>query len=122
MQPIIKKFNQSNEYYFEEGCHIVELSNTKDDPECSIAQARVEPGVSTKLHSLSETIERYVILEGEGLVKVGSNNSQRVQAKDVIIIPPSCAQNITNTGNKDLIFLAICTPRFNSDCYQVIAK
>ena len=71
MQPFVKKFNSTSEYYCEEGCYITELSNSKDDPVLSIACARVEPSVTTKLHKLSNTVERYVILEGEGLVEVG---------------------------------------------------
>lgn len=122
MQPLIKRFSDSKEFYFEEGCYIVEISNSTDDLGCSIAQARVEPGISTKLHSLSETVERYVVLEGEGVVQLGLSDSQNVQAKDVVIIPSECPQMITNTGEKDLIFLAICTPRFSSKNYQVTAQ
>ena len=39
---------------------------------------------------------------------------------DVVLIPPSCPQRITNTGSGDLIFLAICTPRFKQDAYEDI--
>jgi oxalate decarboxylase/phosphoglucose isomerase-like protein (cupin superfamily) len=39
---------------------------------------------------------------------------------DVVLIPPMCRQRITNTGSEDLIFLAICTPRFSNDVYEDI--
>lgn len=122
MQPNIKKFDLSSEYYIDEGCFITELSNSKDDPEVSIARARVQPGVTTKLHKLVDTIERYVILEGEGLVEVGDLSPQSVSANDVVIIPASCSQKITNKGDSDLIFLAICTPRFKQQCYEEITN
>ena len=32
--------------------------------------------------------------------------------------PPETRQRITNTGDIDLIFLAVCTPRFNRACYE----
>ena len=117
MRPAIKKFNASSEYFFDEGCYITEISNSEDDPDLSIARARVEPGVTTKLHKLLNTIERYVILQGEGLVELNGQVSQNVFLHDVVLIPPNCSQKITNTGASDLIFLAICTPRFEATSY-----
>lgn len=117
MQPSIKKSELTSEYYFHEGCYITELSNSEDDPGLSIARARVEPGVTTKLHKLSATVERYVILEGVGFVEVGNEPPQKVMPNDVVIIPASYSQKITNNGTSDLIFLAICSPRFERSCY-----
>jgi oxalate decarboxylase/phosphoglucose isomerase-like protein (cupin superfamily) len=31
-----------------------------------------------------------------------------------------CPQRITNTGAEDLVFLAICSPRFSQDVYEDI--
>ena len=120
MQPCVKKYIREKEFYIDEGCYITELSNSEDDPSVSIARARVEPGVTTKLHKLKKTIERYVILEGEGLVEVGGVLPQTVTECDVVVIPPHCRQKITNTGTRDLIFLAICSPRFQEHCYKEI--
>lgn len=122
MQPIIKKFNLEKEYYIDEGCFICELSNSDNDPDLSIAKARVEPGVTTKLHKLSATIERYVVLEGEGLVELEGLGSQKLSKNDVAIIPPNCSQKITNIGVVDLVFLAICSPRFKPDIYKPIEE
>jgi len=36
----------------------------------------------------------------------------------VVLIPAACRQRITNTGAGDLVFLAICTPRFIYDAYE----
>jgi mannose-6-phosphate isomerase-like protein (cupin superfamily) len=54
----VKRFQPDSEFLTEEGCYIVELRNVDEDPTCSIARARVEPGVKTKLHSLRGTVER----------------------------------------------------------------
>ena len=117
MLPDVKKFDPSKEYYFNEGCYITEIINSKDDPDLSIARARVEPGVTTKLHKLINTIERYVIVEGEGLVEVGDMTPCEVGVGDTVIIPAECPQKITNVGARDLIFLAICSPRFKINHY-----
>jgi mannose-6-phosphate isomerase-like protein (cupin superfamily) len=106
------------EVFIDEGCHILELANSEDDPDMSIARARVEPGVTTRWHRVVNTVERYVILDGTGRVEVGRMPPQEVQAGDVVLIPPSCRQRIANTGPGDLMFLAICTPRFRAEAYE----
>ena len=51
---------------------------------------------------------------------MGGQTAQPVGPGDVVIIPAQCAQRITNVGEADLVFLAICTPRFVSDAYEDI--
>ena len=104
------------EFYFQEGCFILELSNTDSDPVVSVARARVSAGTATRLHRLKETSERYVILEGSGEITIGDLR-ESVSAGDVAIIPANCPQRIRNLGSTDLIFLAICSPRFTPACY-----
>lgn len=109
------------EYWFEEGCYITELSNTAGDPDASIARARVLPGSTTRWHRLRETTERYVILEGAGLAEVGEEK-RNVEPGDVVLIPPMCRQRIANVGKGDLVFLAVCTPRFRRENYEDVEK
>ena len=118
MQAQINKINTDKEYFFAEGCFILELSNSLNDPDASIARARIEPGVTTRLHRLRDITERYVIIEGYGRVEIGDNLIENVSPGDAVIIPPYSPQRITNTGETDLIFLAICTPRFTVEAYQ----
>ena len=120
MNESIKRFDPTAEFYTREQCCIIELSNTPDDPGVSIARARVAPGVTTRWHRVVGTAERYVILEGRGRVEVGDLAAQEVGAGDVVLIPPSCRQRITNVGSGDLVFLAICTPRFRQEAYEDI--
>jgi len=107
-----------NEYWFEEGCHILEVSNHPDDPQVSVARARVEPGSTTRWHSLRDTWERYLIIAGTGSVEVGKLPPTTVGPGDVVLIPPDTRQRIRNTCDQDLVFYAICSPRFSRDCYR----
>jgi mannose-6-phosphate isomerase-like protein (cupin superfamily) len=118
MREQIRHLLPQAEYYFIEGCHINELSNTPDDGAVSIAQARVAPGVATRWHRLRGTVERYVILSGRGRVEVGEMEAEEVGAGAVVVIPSLCRQRITNIGSEDLVFLAICSPRFQPDVYE----
>jgi mannose-6-phosphate isomerase-like protein (cupin superfamily) len=120
MDPRIRRAKPEDEYYFKEGCHILEMSNAPDDPEVSIARARVAPGVTTRLHRLDGITERYVILQGSGRVSLDRQAAQTVGPGDVVIIPTRCSQQIENTGATDLLFLAICTPRFIPEAYEEI--
>jgi mannose-6-phosphate isomerase-like protein (cupin superfamily) len=118
VKPSVRNFDPAAEFFTPERCHINELANTADDPHASIARARVAPGVTTRWHRLAGTTERYVILEGRGRVEVGDLGPQEVGPGDVVLIPPACRQRISNVGASDLVFLAICTPRFRQGAYE----
>lgn len=120
MKALKKQYRPDEEYFTEERCYIAELSNSDDDPEVSIARARVKPGTTTRWHRLKGTIERYCIISGKGLMELDQLEPQNVKEGDTVIIPSMCGQRITNTGDQDLIFLAVCTPRFMDDNYQDI--
>jgi len=76
--------------------------------------------MTTRWHRLEGTVERYIILQGEGSVEMDDMPASRVGPGDVVIIPPLCPQRITNTGVDDLVFLAVCTPRFKLSVYRDI--
>ncbi len=118
MNAALLRSNPAAEFFTPELCFINELSNSSNDPELSIARARVAAGVTTRWHRLKGTTERYVILEGQGRVEVDDSPPQEVGPGDVVLIPPLCRQRITNLGNHDLVFLALCTPRFRPEAYE----
>lgn len=116
--PTVYYFNPQSEFSTDERCDICELLNQDVDENCSIAKARVAPGVTTQRHSVQDTTERYVILQGQGKVMINNNEPQSVAYLDTVLIPPGAAQQITNTGDEDLLFLCICTPRFRQENYR----
>jgi len=118
--PQIRQFDAAAEFYSGERCHINELSNIDADPAVSIAQARVGVGVTTRWHRLAETAERYVILSGRGRAEIGDLPPRDVGPGDVVVIPPGCRQRIACIGAEELVFLAICTPRFRPEAYEDI--
>ncbi len=116
------------EFMTQERCHISEVANDSLDEGLSVAIARVEPGVCTAWHSLKDTSERYLIISGKGRVELdamfgdyqqGTDNKiiNDVSAGDVVRIAPDVAQRIINTADEDLIFYAVCTPRFKQENY-----
>jgi len=117
---LIHSPTESDESFIEEGCFILEVWNRPEDPALSIARARVGPGERTRLHRLVGVVERYLILAGTGMLEVEGLAPQRVGPGDLVYIPSSAAQRIENDGDRDLIFLALCTPRFTPEVYQDI--
>jgi mannose-6-phosphate isomerase-like protein (cupin superfamily) len=110
-------FDPKQEHFTAERCFIAELLNDPNQPACSIARARVCPGVTTQLHCLDVT-ERYIILSGTGRVEVGGGSSAAVEPSTLVHIAAGVSQRITNTGSEDLIFLCVCTPRFTAEAYR----
>lgn len=106
------------EFFSAERCYITELYNTPSDPTVSVAKIRVEPGISTCWHRLRGISERYVLLAGQGELEIGQHPSRPLLPGDCALIEADQPQRITNTGQTDLEFLAICSPRFDEDAYE----
>jgi mannose-6-phosphate isomerase-like protein (cupin superfamily) len=120
MTPIVLKSAspppESEGIWTEERCFIVETWNHPSDPAVSIARARVAPGVTTRRHALAVD-ERYLIEKGRGRVEIGGVETD-VHAGDVVLIPRDTTQRIRNLGEEDLVFLCVCTPRFEPAHYE----
>ena len=117
MLKLIKNKNPQ-EFYTPERCHIVELLNDDSSPQLSMARCRVEPAVTTQLHALRATGESYFIEQGMGEMNDGGDVWIKVSKGDLVIIPSGHPQRIRNIGTQDLIFLVLCRPKFEAECYQ----
>jgi mannose-6-phosphate isomerase-like protein (cupin superfamily) len=113
----IRRADPSREFLTPENCFILEVANDAGDPDVSIARARVLPGVTTEWHRVEGIDERYVVVRGTGKVEVGDLPPTPVSEGDVVWIPANTPQRITNVGDEDLVFFAVCTPRFVQSAY-----
>lgn len=112
------RFAQRDETWFAaEGVHIHESLNDPRHPELSIARARLGPGQGTRVHRVLETVERYLVVEGRGRFASGEQTHE-VGPGDVVLIGPGAPQRIDNIGAGDLVFYALCTPRFVPENYR----
>ena len=117
MQQYLYPYDDNATFSTDERCDINELFNSDNDEACSITRATVATGLSTQLHALKNTIERYVILQGQAEVEINHQAARQVNHLDVINIKAGQAQKISNTGTEPLVFLCICTPRFKAENY-----
>ncbi|QWP78077.1 cupin domain-containing protein [Lysobacter sp. K5869] len=118
--PRIVRRDELSEFYLSERCHVVEHWNSPDDAQASVARIRVAPGTVTQLHRLRGTAERYLIVQGRGRMEVEGLAPAEVGPGDSVFIPADAAQRIAALGDEELLFLAICTPRFVPECYQAL--
>jgi len=120
MSPTVLKFASppadSEGVWTEERCFIVETWNHPSDSGVSLARARVPPGAKTAKHCLAVD-ERYLIEKGRGRVEVEGIETE-VRPGDVVLIPRGATQRIRNPGDEDLVFLCVCTPRFEPRHYE----
>ena len=114
MQAKIVKANLLKETTTDENCSIAE--NYRSNA-VTIAQARVKPGQTTVAHHLEGVEEIYLIMQGKGKVFVDNLKPVEVEVGDLVVIPSTVSQKITNIGKTDLVFSCICTPCFTSECY-----
>ncbi len=105
-----------------ERCHIIEIFNVAQHPGASIAQARVEPGVTTANHMLRDADEWYYILQGTGKMYLNEVLAGQVSAGDIVHIPADTPQLIRNSGAEDLVFLCVCVPGFRQEDYVNLEK
>ena len=118
MEPKYILTNESEEFYTEENCHIIELLNAASSQAFSVARARIKPGETTKWHALKGTIECYYILSGTGLAEINKDFKQKMVPHSLLKIPVESPQRITNLGKEDLIILCICSPAFETKNYR----
>src|SRR5882724_879234 len=76
MHPKIVRPKHEWEFPTPERCKILEAWNEEDDAAVSIARARVVAGVTTQSHRLRRVDERYLIVQGTGLVKIGDGRAE----------------------------------------------
>lgn len=63
--------------------------------------------VQEHTHKVQEQI--YYVLEGEGVLTLGSERHV-MRAHDYVYVPPGIAHSFTNTGLAGLVFLVVTTP------------
>ena len=70
------------------------------------AEVTLEPGCSLGYHEHHNESETYYILSGKGIYS-DNGTLRMVKAGDVTFTPDGCGHALTNTGDTDLVFMAL---------------
>lgn len=83
------------------------LSEKELNGKCGLyAEVTIEPGCSLGYHEHHGESETYYILSGEG--NYDDNGRIRpVKAGDITYTPDGCGHALSNSGNTDLVFMAL---------------
>jgi mannose-6-phosphate isomerase-like protein (cupin superfamily) len=114
---IISRFDDQEEIIAADGVTLRELLSPAASPglemRYSLAHAKLAPGPTSFLHVM-KTSEVYYILAGAGLMRIDEEEAE-VYPGDSIYIPPGSKQQITSTGDVELVFLAIVDPAWRPE-------
>ena len=99
--------SQTKHYRFP--THVNDLVVDRADSQTSeVFVVVLEPGEAPPLHKHDDTEQVFYILEGEGILRIGSEKKELVvRPADVVRIPPRTLHSIQCTGKNPLRYLAI---------------
>ncbi|MCB2209782.1 cupin domain-containing protein [bacterium] len=80
----------------------------------SLAEVRLQSGGTSEAHYHKVAEESYLILEGEAQLLVNGREVHLTPGDAVVIQPPEVHQ-ISNPGDTELVFLAVCVPAWVPD-------
>lgn len=113
---LVKKLNEIEAFIAGDETLLKEVLNpTNSDTtiKYSLAHAVVKPGQRTLPHRLKSS-ETYYVLRGTGKMTI-DDETQILNANELVYIPPMALQCIENIGVDDLIFLCICDPAWREE-------
>jgi mannose-6-phosphate isomerase-like protein (cupin superfamily) len=113
---MIRNHANTFSYVTKDKSTIRELFHPGSSPvrDISLAEALVDPGQETELHSHRVSQEIYYILEGEGDMRLGEERFA-VKWDDAILIPPGTPHCVKNTGKSALRMLCVCSPQYSHE-------
>jgi mannose-6-phosphate isomerase-like protein (cupin superfamily) len=80
----------------------------------SIAEITIPPGGSALPHFHRETEESYLILAGVATMQINDKPFE-LEAGEAVLIEPNEVHQITNNGEENLLFLAVCVPAWQPE-------
>ncbi len=110
----VRNLNEAEPFRTKDGSVVRSILDKATAPVAnqSLAEARLEPGLSTTPHLHPRSEEFYLITRGRGDMEVGGER-RPVKEGDAVLIPPGTPHRITNTGEVALTILCCCAPAYD---------
>jgi len=88
----------------------------------SIAEITISPGGAAMPHYHKKTEESYYLLSGSANLFIKGKKLD-LAAGETVLIEPGETHQILNSGEEDLVFIAVCVPAWQpDDSYEVQQK
>jgi len=88
--------------------HILLQSGDTSSANLAIAWVIVEPGSAQQPHNHVPE-QAYVVVEGQGRIKVGSEIAD-VKAGDLVYVPSNAEHAVENLGTERLVYVSVAVP------------
>lgn len=118
---LIKNLKECEKFIGKDKTTLREILHPKNDNvplNCSLAYAKLNPGDSSLPHRLRST-EIYFILKGKGVIHI-NDESKEVGKDCTVYIPSRSVQFIKNIGIRELEFLCVVFPPWQSRDEEII--
>lgn len=108
------RYDAITPYVTKDGSVIRELIHPDRDRNVgqSLAEAIIPVAGRTLLHKHLASEEIYYIVQGSGLMRLGTEQFE-VQTGDSIVIAPATVHNVENLGDVPLRILCCCAPAYD---------
>ena len=83
----------------------------------SVTWVEGKPGSEQQVHAHEANEQVYVIVRGRGLMRV-ADEQERVEAGDLVFIPPKTGHAIRNVGDEPLVYVSATSPPFDRDALE----
>ena len=80
---------------------------------------RLEPGQASTRHRHSEEEELYVVLEGEGRIRIGDEPALTLAPMDVLLVEPRTTRQVFNDTGADALWLVVGAPQRPSNTLEM---
>lgn len=88
-------------------------SNNSPEAQVTITHVTMVPGAVSKRHAHAHAEQIWIVEQGEGLLLLANDRSERLHQGDIIRTPAGEVHGVENTGSGPLIYLAVTTPPQN---------
>jgi quercetin dioxygenase-like cupin family protein len=94
------------------GVRSLQIVWPKNAPEASVTITRVtmEPGSISARHSHPDREQIWIVERGRAMLLMDQNQTDEVQAGDVVRTPAGSIHGVNNTGHEPFVYLAVTTP------------
>ena len=120
----VRNLNECNVITALDGTILRELLNPLRDGTAlklrySIAHASVPVGKASLPHKLTKASEVYYFLDGSGVMHI-DDEIHEVRSGSLVYVPPNATQYLTNTGERDIVFLCIVDPYWRPEDEELV--
>jgi len=105
--------NATDQTKLSEIIHPIHNSNDPTTP-YSLAHAFLSPGKQSSPHSLIQSTETFIFIQGTGEITI-EKEKESIQPGSIIVVPPGKYQFIHNTGSNNLEFYCIVSPPWDKN-------